>query len=104
MREAARITDIGMDAGLRAIGTGASDNDLLKASYAALIEAGSEYVSIQPLVYTGLWTSLTHVAAKGRILGVGDAAAIELAGVRHRYRPLCSVRQSSESPLTSSNA
>ena len=85
MREAARITDIGMEAGLQAVAPDCTDNDLLRASYGAMIEAGSEYVSIQPLIYAGRGTSLTHVVAKGRTIGVGDAAAIELAGVRQRY-------------------
>jgi Xaa-Pro dipeptidase len=85
IREAARITDIGMQAGLGAIGAGKTDNDLFMASVAAMAGSGSEYLSIQPLVYVGPWTTLTHVTAKRRSLKVGDTATIELTGVYHRY-------------------
>ena len=85
IREAARISDIGMKAGLAAIAPGKTDNDMLSASYAAMVDAGSEYLSIQPLTYVGRWTSMTHVVAKRRTLKVGEIAYLELTGVYHRY-------------------
>ena len=85
IREAARLTDIGMEAGLTAAGPGKTDNDLLMASYAAMIGAGSEYLSIQPLVYAGAYTTLVHVTAKRRAMKVGDTATLELTGVYQRY-------------------
>ena len=85
VREAARITDVGMKAGLAAVAPGKTDNDLLAASYAAMIEAGGEYPSIPPLTYVGRWTSMSHVVAKRRTMKVGDAAGIELTGIYHRY-------------------
>ena len=85
IREAARITDIGMEAGLAAIAPGKMDNDLVAAACAAMIGAGSEYLSIQPMTYVRRRTSMTHVVAKRRTIEVGDPATISLTGVYHRY-------------------
>ena len=85
VREAARLTDIGMQAGLDAIAPGKTDNDLEAAAYAGLVHAGSEYVSIQPLVYTGYVTGMLHVMPKRRVIKAGDVVDIELTGVYHRY-------------------
>ncbi|MEE9247741.1 MAG: Xaa-Pro peptidase family protein [Dehalococcoidia bacterium] len=85
IHEAARITDIGMKAGLEAIGPGKTDNDMFQAAVGAMAGAGSEYLSIQPLAYVGPWTTLTHVTAKRRLMKTGDTATVELTGVYHRY-------------------
>ena len=50
-----------------------------------MADAGSEYTSIQPLVYAGQTTALTHVTAKRRAMKVEDTATIELSGVYQRY-------------------
>ena len=85
VREAARLTDIGMEAGLAEVAPGKTDNDLLRAAYDAMIAAGSEYLSIQPLTYVGRWMSMTHVTAKKRVMKVGETVGLELTGVYHRY-------------------
>ena len=111
IREAARLTDIGMEAGLAAIAPGKTDNDLLRAAYDAMIEAGSEYLSVQPLTYVGRWTSMTHVVAKRRVMNMGDPATLEMTGVYHRYasplyrtavigEPSDLIKRLSEYPLT----
>ena len=111
VREAARITDIGMEAGLAAIAPGKTDNDLVRVSYDAMLDAGSEYLSIQPLTYVGRWTSMVHVTAKRRAMNVGDAVGIELTGAYHRYagplyhtavigEPSDVIKRLSEYPLT----
>ena len=85
IREAARLTDIGMQAGLDAIAPGKSDNDVVAAAYAAMIQAGSEYITIQPLVYAGHTTGTVHVTAKRRPLMPGAPVCIELTAVYQRY-------------------
>ena len=85
VREAARLTDIGMQAGLDAIAPGKTDDDVAGAAYMAMVHAGSEYVSIQPLVYTGHVTGMLHVMQKRRVIKQSDVVGIELAGVYHRY-------------------
>ena len=85
IREAARITDIGMQAGLEAIAPGKTDDDVAGAAYMAMVHAGSEYVSIQPLVYTGHVSGLLHVMQKRRVIKPSDVVHIELGGVYQRY-------------------
>ena len=85
VREAARLTDIGMQAALEAVAPGKKDTDVAAASYAAMVGAGSEYLSIQPLVYAGYAGGMLHVAPKRRVMNVGDTVPIEVSGVYHRY-------------------
>jgi Xaa-Pro dipeptidase len=85
IRRAARFTDIGMQAGLDSVASGKTDNDVISAAYAAMVRAGSEYLSIQPLVYTSHVTGMLHVAAKRRPIKAGETVIIELAGVCQRY-------------------
>ena len=85
IREAARITDIGMEAALAEVAPGKTDNDLTAASYDAMVRAGSEYQSVQPLTYVAQASGMIHVVAKRRTMNVGDAVIIELTGVYHRY-------------------
>ena len=85
IREAARITDIGMQAGLEAIAPGKTDDDVAGAAYLAMVHAGSEYLSIQPLVYTGHVSGMLHVMPKRRAIKPGHVVEIELAAVYQRY-------------------
>ena len=85
VREAARLTDIGLLAGLAEVAPGKTDTDMLAAAYEAMARAGSEYLSIEPLAYCGPFTSVSHVTAKRRLMKVGDTANIELTGVYQRY-------------------
>ena len=85
IREAARMTDIGMESALAAIKEGERDNDIAAAALGSLTKAGSEYLSVQPLVYVGSWTALTHVVAKRRTIKRGETAGIELTAAYHRY-------------------
>ena len=85
VRQAASLTDIGMLAGLAEVAPGKTDNDMLAAACDAMARAGSEYLSIQPLTYTGAMASLSHVTAKRRAMKAGETVAIELTGVYQRY-------------------
>ena len=85
VRQAASLTDIGMLAGLAEVAPGKTDNDMLAAACDAMARAGSEYLSIQPLTYTGAMASLSHVTAKRRAMKAGETVTIELTGVYQRY-------------------
>jgi Xaa-Pro dipeptidase len=60
LRESGRITVLGINAALDAIRPGCTDNDVARAGYAAMIGAGSEYVSTQPFVAKGVMSSLVR--------------------------------------------
>jgi Xaa-Pro aminopeptidase len=86
MRKAARFTDIGMQAALQVVGLGKTENDVARVAYDAMIGAGSEYLSIEPLIVAGFAMTLTgHLMFKRRVFESGDQVGLELAGVCHRY-------------------
>jgi Xaa-Pro dipeptidase len=85
MRRAADITVAGMTAGIAAVGQGSSDNSITAAASAAMIEAGSEYFSIDPIVRTGSRSSVIHATCKRTQILPGDAVFMEFGGVYQRY-------------------
>lgn len=85
IRQAASFTDIGMQAGLRSIIQGATDNDVCAAALYAMIRAGSEYASIPPLFYFDEDEHLSHLSFRRRVIDVSDVVTLEIAGIFHRY-------------------
>ena len=82
---AASYVDSGMRAGLAAVRSGASDNDLVAAMMEAAIRAGSEYMGMEPLVSTGRRTGVPHGTWRRTPLSDNDPAFLEMAGVHDRY-------------------
>jgi Xaa-Pro aminopeptidase len=85
LREAARLTDLGMAAGVAAIREGGYDNDVIAAASDAMLRAGSEFFSIQPIVRTGRRSGVVHATGKRARVGRGDNVFMEFGGVYKRY-------------------
>lgn len=85
LREAARLTDLGMTAGIAAIREGGLDNDVIAAASHAMLTAGSEFFSIQPIVRTGRRSSVVHATGKRATIARGDNVFMEFGGVFQRY-------------------
>ncbi|WP_435064249.1 M24 family metallopeptidase [Halobaculum sp. EA56] len=89
MREAARISENAMRAGLDAIEEGVPEYEAAEAIYSALIdgtdEYGGDYPSIVPLMPSGDHTGTPHLTWTDREFRDGDPVIIELSGCRHRY-------------------
>lgn len=85
MREAARLTDLGMAAGIAAIREGSLDNDVIAAASQCMLAAGSEFFSIQPIVRTGCRSGVVHATGKRVPLKRGDNVFMEFGGVYQRY-------------------
>ncbi|QLG49148.1 M24 family metallopeptidase [Natrinema halophilum] len=89
MREAARISETAMQAGLDAIEAGVPEYEAAAAIYEALItgteDYGGDYPSIVPLMPTGDHTGTPHLTWTDRPFEDGDPVIIELSGCRHRY-------------------
>jgi len=88
MRWAARAAEAGLDAALRAIAPGKTENDLAAAMFAATISAGSEYLGHPPLVVAGERTALCFAMWRRRVLRVGDVVLLEAAGCIDRYHAM----------------
>jgi Xaa-Pro aminopeptidase len=89
MRQAARISENAMQAGLDAIGEGVPEYEAAAAIYSALIdgadEYGGDYPSIVPLMPSGDHTGTPHLTWTDREFRNGDPVIIELSGCCHRY-------------------
>ena len=85
MRRAGSFTALAHTASVEAIRPGCTDNDLARAGYDAMVEAGSEYVSIQPIVAVGLRSGWVHTTFKRVAVKRGDVIFLEYGGCYHRY-------------------
>lgn len=88
MRHAARAAEAGLDASLKAVRVGATENDLAAAMHSASIGAGSEYLGHPPLVVSGERTALCFSMWKRRELQKGDVVLLESAGCVDRYHAM----------------
>jgi Xaa-Pro dipeptidase len=85
IRAAARYTEAGMRAGIDAIRAGATDNEVAAAASEAIFRAGSEYMTIAPIVTSGYRSGIAHTTFARRRIGPGDAVLLEMGGVHGRY-------------------
>lgn len=89
MREAARLVERAMQAGIDAIVPGTRQCDAVADIYNAQIrgtsEYGGEYTSIVPMLPTGVGTTTPHLTWTSEPFKYGEATILELAGCRMRY-------------------
>ena len=89
MKQAARISENAMQAGLDAIAEDVPEYKAAEAIYSALIagteEYGGDYPAIVPLMPSGEHTGTPHLTWTDRPFAEGDPVIIELSGCRHRY-------------------
>ena len=85
LRKAAEYTRVAIHASLEAIRPGALDNDVARAGYDAMIGAGSDFMSVQPIVSSGIRTSYGHTTYRRIPLEVGDNVFLEYGGSHQRY-------------------
>jgi Xaa-Pro aminopeptidase len=85
LREAARLSTLGVRAALASIRDGIGENEITAAAMQAIVAAGGEYFSIDPIVRSGPRSGVTHATAKRRVIGQGDAILMEIGAVYQRY-------------------
>ena len=90
MRAAASAVKAGIDAALRTIAVGKTDNDLAAALYQGSIAAGSEYIGHPPMVVTGPRSELCFALWKRNTIEKGDVVLLEGAGCVDRYHAMMS--------------
>lgn len=84
-REAARIADIAMAAGVAAIREGTTENAIAAAVSDAAIKAGSDYTGMPHLIKSGDRCPVGHAQWDRRRLENGDVVFMELSGCVKRY-------------------
>ena len=85
LRKSARITATGLAAARRVIKEGASDNDVAGAGAHAMLRAGGEFMSMQPIVTAGLRSSIIHTNHKRYPLRAGEPVFLEFGAAYERY-------------------
>jgi Xaa-Pro aminopeptidase len=85
MRTAGAYSVAGLAAAEAAIHPGGTDNDIAAAAASAMIAAGSEYFSIDPIVRVGDWHAVVHSSFRRNAVRDGDTIIMEMSGVHERY-------------------
>jgi Xaa-Pro aminopeptidase len=85
IHEAARITDIGIEAAHGAMRPGVTELDVWAEADYAMAKAGGEHSGIQKMIGSGPKSHALHALASRRKLAPGDIVNIDLCGVYHRY-------------------
>ena len=85
VRSAARCTEAGMRAAVDAVAARRTENDVAAACYAAMIAAGGEFFSSQPIITSGPKSGIAHTTFQRRVLRPGDPVLIEIGAVWNRY-------------------
>ena len=85
LRQSARYCEAAVGAALAAVRQGATDNEVAAAASAAILAAGSEYLTIDPIVTTGHRSGIAHTTFHRQRIGPGDAVLLEMAGSHRRY-------------------
>lgn len=85
MKTAALATEAGMKAGIEAVRTGATENDVAADIHYAMIKAGSEWPSIVPFIASGPRGAIGHATWAGRTIEQDEFVFLEIAGCLKRY-------------------
>ncbi|MFZ1153865.1 MAG: Xaa-Pro peptidase family protein, partial [Solirubrobacteraceae bacterium] len=82
LRKAAHVADVGVMAGIDAIGPGVTDCEVMAAIQEAVAREGGEFPAYPTLVDA---RGTLHGTPVGKVLGNGDVVYLEVSGVVRRY-------------------
>lgn len=85
LQESARITAAGLEAAVQVIRPGMTDNDIAAVGAKALLEHGSEFMSLQPIVTSGHRIGVIHVNHKRHIIQPDEPVFLEFGAAYQRY-------------------
>jgi len=85
LRQAGKYTVAGIESSYAAARPGVTDNDIARAGYDAMIAAGSEFMSVQPIVTSGPRSSFLHQTYRRIEIEENDIVFLEYGGCHHRY-------------------
>ena len=85
LRESARITSRGLAAAIEVIAPGMTDNDVAAEGARAMLAAGSEFMSMQPIVTTGRRISVIHMNHQRHRIEPDEPVFLEFGAAFRRY-------------------
>lgn len=115
IRQACKVADASMQAGLDAIAVGANEDEAAAAMFSAMILNGGEYLGMEPFISSGNRSGNMHAAWGHKIIAHGETLLLEVAGAVNRYhgalmraaytgKPTDEVKRVSEVCIASLNA
>jgi Xaa-Pro dipeptidase len=85
VRHACELTALGMRAAIGEIAAGRTENDVAASAFDAMIRAGSEFLTIDPIVTSGPRSGIPHMTFHRRVLEPGDTVLLEMGAAYRRY-------------------
>lgn len=85
MRKAARMAEVGMQAGIEAVRAGVREDDVAAEMYHAMIKVGCQWPGLAPFVASGPRGAIGHATWMGRTIREGDLVFLEVGGCFRRY-------------------
>jgi Xaa-Pro aminopeptidase len=85
LKRSARITEAGIAAARAAVRIGTTDNDIAASAARAMLQAGTEFMSMQPIVVSGLRSSIIHTNHRRFTIIADEPVFIELGAAFERY-------------------
>jgi Xaa-Pro aminopeptidase len=85
LKHSAVITCEGIDSAAAVVRPGVTDNYIAAVGAEALLKAGSEFMSMQPIVTTGARSSVIHTNHKRTLINDGDPVFLEFGAAWQRY-------------------
>jgi Xaa-Pro dipeptidase len=85
MRTAARITREGIEAAVKVVRPGVTENDIASVGYQTMVKEGSEYFSSQPIVAGAHRSGWVHASFKRTPLRAGHTVILEFGAAYQRY-------------------
>ena len=85
VRQACRITELGMNAVRDNLRAGITENELAGHVQKAVVGAGGEYPGLPLFLSSGWRTIVPHANPTGKVIETGDHVLTELTGVVRRY-------------------
>lgn len=85
LTESARITGLGIEAAADAVRAGATDSEIAAVGAQALHRAGSEFMSMQPIVVAGVRSSVGHLNHRRQTVGADEPVFLEFGSAWNRY-------------------
>ncbi|WP_136064022.1 M24 family metallopeptidase [Modicisalibacter radicis] len=85
LAESARVTGLGIEAAADAVRAGATDSEIAAVGAQALHQAGSEFMSMQPIVVAGARSSVGHLNHRRRPIAAEESVFLEFGAAWNRY-------------------
>ncbi|MDX1654538.1 MAG: Xaa-Pro peptidase family protein [Candidatus Competibacteraceae bacterium] len=85
LSHSARITEQGIEAAASAVRPGVTDSEIAAIGAQAMHQAGSEFMSIQPIVTTGRRSSIIHTNHRRQGIQAGEPVFLEFGAAWQRY-------------------